>query len=267
MDKSISEIQNSIKYKSARTSLLILSVFSVLNIFFIIFGDMYFLFSSYTTQVLAFIGFEAYADGETVLTAVFIAISLLSVIPYLVCYFFSKKKIGWMIGALVLFSIDTLWFAYGLINVISIDFALIADCIWDIFFHAYALYALISCVVYGVKMKKNATDAEEDLSGSTYTSDITAEETRKITVTKKKESYGFALECVCCIDGKNMGTIKNGETKEFYIDDNAHTMVVVTSAGISTDAISIPNGFGDKSYEIKFKFNFFKGAIPTVTEM
>ena len=267
MDKKISEFQNGLKYKSARTSLLILIIFSAVNLFSLTFGGFYFLFSSYITQIFAILGYEAAYLNDTVGVALFIALGLVSVLPYVLCYIFSKKKIGWMIGALVLFSIDTLILAYDIVTVIMGDAKYISEYIWDIFFHAYALYALISCVVYGVKLKNSQSDESEELGSSPLVSDGLINEARRITVTKKKETYGWALECLCCIDGNNVGTVKNGETKEFYIDENVHTLVIVTSAGVSTEPVTIPSDLGDKAYEVKFKFNFFKGATPTITQL
>ena len=265
MDESIKNYQNGMKYKTARYSLLLMIILSVVNLFSIVFADSYYLFSSYITQILAYCAFQALTLNDTVLMVVFIAIGIVSVVPYILCYIFSKNKIGWMIAAMVMFGIDT---AIMLVSYVPlIQTGEIALVIFDIIFHIYALGTIIACVVYGLKLKK--TQGGEELPSSTNNCDYSTDpllETRIITISKKKQNYGFAVECICCIDGKNVGTIKNGEEKEFTVDTNAHSLVIIVSTGFATEETAIQSGNENKSYEITYKFNFFKGAVPQITE-
>lgn len=76
-------------------------------------------------------------------------IAVLLLVPYLLCWIFSKNHYGWMIAALVLFSLDTLWL---LLN-FDIGFLL------DILFHGYVLFYLIMGVRNGVLSKRAAQAA------------------------------------------------------------------------------------------------------------
>ncbi len=50
--------------------------------------------------------FLEYSD-EGLYLAVGLAFAVLVLVPYLLCWIFSKKRRGWMIAALVLFAVDT----------------------------------------------------------------------------------------------------------------------------------------------------------------
>ena len=96
-------------YQAARGNLLLMLIFSAVNVAFAAFGvDIYFLFSDYLAYMLALTGrvFLEYSD-EGLYLAVGLAFAVLVLVPYLLCWIFSKKRRGWMIAALVLFAIDT----------------------------------------------------------------------------------------------------------------------------------------------------------------
>ena len=113
------------KYNSARANLLIAVVLTVVNIgILFIDSSYYFLFSIFVPYFIALMGMmitgklpeEAYTDGLTeteflgtpalivMLVIAFVVLSL-----YLLSWIFSKKgRVGWLIFALVIFSLDTL---------------------------------------------------------------------------------------------------------------------------------------------------------------
>ncbi|MBQ4510765.1 MAG: hypothetical protein II984_08580 [Clostridia bacterium] len=138
------------KYRIARSSLLIVVILSVVNLFSLIFSGSYFLFSSYITLIIGAVGAESYiADpSNTIFLVVIIVLGIISVLPYLVCWIFSKKKVGWLIGALVLFSFDTLLLLIDAISVMNLTFIL------DLVIHAYFIYEMVVAVKFGLKKKK-----------------------------------------------------------------------------------------------------------------
>ena len=92
-------------YQAARGNLLLMLIFSAVNVAFAAFGvDIYFLFSDYLAYMLALTGrvFLEHTD-EGLYLAVGLAFAVLVLVPYLLCWIFSKKRRGWMIAALVLF--------------------------------------------------------------------------------------------------------------------------------------------------------------------
>ena len=140
------------KYSGARVNLLFVVALTALNIILLVTGgSSYFLFSASIPYFIADIGMllcgkyppdmyvgelEGMAIFEPSVVAVFIIIALALVSIYLICWFFSKKKSGWLISALILFVVDTVGMLalYG----IALDFIL------DIVLHGYVIWSLVS---------------------------------------------------------------------------------------------------------------------------
>lgn len=139
------------RYNSARSNLMLVIVFSLINLILLITqSNVYFLFSAAIPYALTDLGMffcglygDDYYTGELAgmefldpsFFAIMLAISLAIIVFYFVCYILSKKnKVAWLIVALVLFSLDTLvmfWY-YG----ISVNMLL------DFFFHAWMIVIL-----------------------------------------------------------------------------------------------------------------------------
>ena len=150
------------RYNTARNQLLLVVVFSAVNLLFQIFGvDMYFLFSAYIPLLLTSFGMllcgrfpeefytGEYADMEILPSAVFVVLAVVSfliIAAYLLFWFLSKKqKVAWMIVALVFFALDSLlMLLFG-----GISF----DMLFDILFHAWVIYYLISGIRAAFKLK------------------------------------------------------------------------------------------------------------------
>ena len=129
-------------YKNARHAVLSLILFAVMNIALCLVGlDIYFVSGVFLAYFLS-------VGGGT--TGILAAISVL--IPFVLCFFFSKRKRGWLVAALVMVCIDTLWLiCVALGSERSILF------LADILFHGSALAML----AMGVKNGKAATDEQE----------------------------------------------------------------------------------------------------------
>ena len=160
------------KYNVARGNLLLVVILSLANIVLLaIDANFYFPFSISVpyfmiTGARLLCGMypeEFYVElaeitGEPVMTeflpsAVFTVVLVIGVIIIAVfsfCWLLSKKKVGWMIAALVLFVLDTL---YLLSNGLMVEMLL------DIVFHAWVLYSLISGIVAFYKMKSLPDEA------------------------------------------------------------------------------------------------------------
>lgn len=159
------------KYKGARGNLLLVIVFTVINIFLALAdGDTYFLFSAFIPYALIFYGMffcgmfpaEFYADGLEEMPFfnksffyVMLAVAIVFIALYLLSWIFSKKgKVGWIVFALVFFCIDTA--AMFMINGFAVD------SIMDILFHAWVIYYLAAGISADKKLK--ALDIEEAAS-------------------------------------------------------------------------------------------------------
>lgn len=143
------------KYNNCRANLLVVVLFTIINLFTLTFGNSYFLFSATLPALFPAVMSELAADTEylasmgilpeeaSVLVIVGLVIGLILTVPYLLCWIFSKKRVGWMVAALVFFSIDSL------LLLLSFDVSMIAD----ILIHAWVMFYLITGVKHGFKLK------------------------------------------------------------------------------------------------------------------
>ena len=108
-------------YKKIRSMFLTIAIFSIVNLFAITFSDRYFIFSSYFTQLIAYVGAEFYIEfnQEIIVLIGFVGLGIVSVIPYVLCFILSKKRIGWQIAGLALFAIDSLLFLIDFVSLLS----------------------------------------------------------------------------------------------------------------------------------------------------
>ena len=74
------------KYNNMRSSLMMIVILSLINVFAIMFTDTYFVFSSYITQTIAAVGYVmAEESGENIYLIISAVLGVLSVVPYLIC--------------------------------------------------------------------------------------------------------------------------------------------------------------------------------------
>ena len=143
------------KYNNCRAELLVVLIFTIVNLFAATFADRYFLFSATIPMLLPLFSAGITADPElmaemglvaedtTALLIVSLVIGLILTLPYLFCWIFSKKRVGWMVAALVFFGIDCLFL------LVTFDVTMIPD----ILIHAWVMFYLITGVKHGFKLK------------------------------------------------------------------------------------------------------------------
>ncbi len=150
------------KVASTRVNLLLVVIFSLVNIALLLTNsNYYFLFSAFIPYVLVFEGMfftgkfpaEYYAEYDYVefdppsFLWTLVAVAAVLVLFYLVCWFFSKKRpVGWFVIALVFFSIDTVAMFLLQEN--------IAESLIDVVFHFWVIYSLITGIRSHLKLKK-----------------------------------------------------------------------------------------------------------------
>ncbi len=157
------------QYKSSIGNLLVVVCFSVINIVLLLTNsDTYFLFSAFVPYFIVSNGMylcglypeEYYYDMPGIefmdksFLAVTVAIAVVVLLVYLLCWFLAKKKkVGALIFALVFFVIDTasmLWMT---------GFSM--DSLIDIIFHIWVIAHIIIGILAYYKMKKSPeTDTE-----------------------------------------------------------------------------------------------------------
>ena len=139
------------KFDAARTNLLLMLVFTVVNVVMVLVdANSYFLFTATFPWLMTITGAGFAAEGFPVLCGFCVALAGIAVVLYLLCWLLSKKHPAWLIVATVLFSLDT----------VMLLFFLSADMIIDVAFHAWVLYYLIAGIVAANKLKKQPAATE-----------------------------------------------------------------------------------------------------------
>ena len=134
------------KYDNSRANLLLMIIFTAVNVIFAVTGlDYMMLFTATIPYWFATLGT---IEELSMLLLPGIVLAFLGIAVYFVCWLLSKKHYAWMIVALVLFSMDTL--AMVAIYVLVGDFSGIIDML----IHAWVMFYLITGVINGYKLKK-----------------------------------------------------------------------------------------------------------------
>ena len=144
-----------VQMKAARGNLLLVVILTAINIVMFASGsDNMFLFSATIPYSIAVAGMLT----ETVqISVIGIVFALLILALYLVCWGMSKHHYGWMIAALVIFSIDTVAWAGICILVGDISG------IFDFLIHVLVLYYLIVGVINGHRLKQLSSEKLSEL--------------------------------------------------------------------------------------------------------
>ncbi len=174
------------RYNSARANLLLVTLFSAINIILLVTNsDKYFLFSAYIPYCIAdfamyYCGlYPAEYYGEFLADAQFLDMSAFAVMMgiagiilllYFLSWIFSKKnRVGWIIFSLIFFVIDTavmyLIFGFQMSNIV------------DTVFHFWVIVSLTMGIVSGFKLKKLKTtepeaEISEEIEGALVNSEI-----------------------------------------------------------------------------------------------
>ncbi len=170
-------LNNKNRYDKARYNLLAVIIFTVINCLLVA-TDRYFLFSAFIPTLFVQLNFYMHSDEYLaevpeidlqeaaafidVVGFVFVALAVVCIVLYLMCWFFSKKRRGWMIVALVLFSIDS---AFLLLN-FSVDM------IVDIAFHGMVMYYLITGVIAASKLRTLEEYGVEEPVAETFNENV-----------------------------------------------------------------------------------------------
>lgn len=159
------------KYLSSRNNLLLVVIFTLVNVIIAITGgDTYFLFSASIPYYIAlFVAIwcgkmpEYYYEGSGLTEADFLPnsvlivgaiIAVLILAIYLLFWVMSKKKVGWLIAALVFFALDSIF--------MLVIFGISADMIIDALFHIWVIVYLAIGINAHSKLKKLPIEVEAE---------------------------------------------------------------------------------------------------------
>lgn len=154
-------------YAAARKNILMVLAFTTINLILLVANsNTYFLFSAYIPFAIVDWGMflsgrypaEVYSQFEDFeplgmsLLVISLVIAVMICLLYLLCWLFSdKKRVGWLITALVLFATDTILMLLGGIGLESI---------MDVIFHGWVIISLSMGISAYFKLKKLPPEEE-----------------------------------------------------------------------------------------------------------
>jgi len=157
------------QYLVARRNLLLMLILTVVNVALYFTGSETMMLFSATVPFYGVVFADIYWMYSAVV-AVGYGLAAVCLVAYLACWFFSKKRYEWMIGALVLFIIDTIAMIGLYIGVGEVSGVL------DVLIHAWVLYYLFIGVKYGRELKN--APVEGPIEGEAVEVQEVAEETQ-----------------------------------------------------------------------------------------
>lgn len=173
VDKTSAAYQKNL-IRTARYNLLVVLVFTALNLVMLLAGSgRYFLFSSTICYYLPFFGymFDLYTVGTYTLTG--LVLGLVPLAGYLLFWLLSLKNDRWLIPATALFVLDTL----ALVGIIFLNGSIIGM-ILPIIVYAWVMVTLVRAVLAGARLRKHFAQPEEVFPEEVFPEEQTeAEET------------------------------------------------------------------------------------------
>lgn len=201
------------KYRNNCYNLLLVVIFSVINVILCVAGsESYFLFSATIPYLASVFGVAiSIGTGATSMTFIGCAVAIILILPYLLCWIFSKRHYGWLIGALVYFAID---------SVVLVSFLFSAPMIMDCLFHVWIIVSLIIGIVNGRKLKNMPEEELTDVASSVDENGdaIILEDTYPLRSAVTDEKIRVHIEAD--VEGRHIVYRKCGKCLEELVVDN-----------------------------------------------
>lgn len=163
------------RIKTAKTTIIIVAVLTIINsVLIALNADVSFTFSAFIPQLITAVFAEiAIQEGVGSILYIGLAIAVFMSLIYLGLWFGAKKKNEFIVAALVLFSVDTIFLLFSIIRYFDAGFII------DIFFHGWVIYDLIlgvaSCsklskmpAQYGDNQQYSADESNQTFGYNTY---------------------------------------------------------------------------------------------------
>lgn len=234
------------KYERARANLLLVIILTALNLVMLPLGTEIFMLFSATVPYIALV--VGIFSGMTELLVICSTVAVVGVLLYLLCYIFSKKRVGWLVCALVLFVLDTIFLIGVYVSIEDLSGFV------DLIVHIWVLFYLISGVRAGFKLKKlpeevievEATDVTDSLAEGENSAFLrTADESVKSRVLLEA-TYSYYRICYRRVKSVNELVI-NGRVYDEYVAvlEKKHTLTAML------DGHKIEAGFDGTNSTIK----------------
>lgn len=232
------------RYKNSISTILLVLGFTTVNaVLLLTNADTYFLFSAFLPYLAVDYGMylcglypaEYYYGDEVFMEKSFLffmlAVAAIILVLYLVCWLFArKKKVGWLIFALVFFAIDTASMFY----LIEIGM----DSVADIIFHGWVLVSMAIGVHAYYKMKKLPDEEPADEVLAEDAAEDTAVQMNTVVLRMADESEKYRTLIMADYNGNRIEVRRVKRTNELVINgmvydeyealaESAHTLSAV----------------------------------------
>ncbi len=244
---------NDIRYKLARFCILVFSIFSiivaVLRFVFSWAANRFFFLGSNLVWLFADIGYDTYQSNGRAFTLVKTFIfCFVFIVAYFICWYFSKKYVGFLIGATVYFSVDMIFYILTTMNALNLLAVGTA-------FRLFILASLIIGVIFGRNAVFSQINEDDVASAKFINKDFSSElakSSREIVITRRKRLLGSHISLRCLIDGNEIGVLKAGDEARATTDGNSHVLEIVAlySAYNAYSILNIPEGDNSASYTL-----------------
>ena len=265
-------IKDNIKYKASLITLWAIIGLSLANIITTIMWRAHAGFSFYLTKIFADFSRDYIINNENMPKEILIVvITACTVLPYVVCALFYKKRPLYAIIALGLLVVDSAMFCIDFVvylligNVMSlIDFVIrVAACV-----------ILLMYVMEGRDLWYTVKDADslEEIFGTISEAEALAESeievnvnVRKIVISRKSEMFGFLANCEIFVDGESAGFIRSGQTRAIDVSVSAHSIMVISQNGNESEETAVENGKENVVFIMSVKPKLFAPAMPVLS--
>lgn len=152
MQKNVARATLEQKVKTARISLLVLTILTAVNIFFLLINLQYILPFSASAPYYAI--FEGILTGSGIFLALCITIALICITLYVMCWLFGKDHFVWLYAAFAMMLLDTAFLLY--LHFIANAFVINLDTVT----HIFIVWCLFSGARSGQRLAKMPNEEE-----------------------------------------------------------------------------------------------------------
>lgn len=260
----MNNLQNNIRYKFFSLSVLSIPIISfIICIFKMVFPllahRLYFT-SSYFSWIIMDAAYDVYIESHSTGVLIkMIAYIVLILATYVILWAFSKKSIYCVVGAAVLYCLDSAACIYDTSVLRSNAYLVLA-----IVFKALVVIVMIISIYYGIMGRKieleiKDEDSSPDLKfiNPEYSVELRDKE-RTLTITREYSRTNRYIYMQCVLDGQSLCFLKNGESAEIRMDANSHTLMIIAHyAFIKPIVRKIEIGDENVSCDISIKRKYF----------
>ena len=269
------------RYYKTLFNLLLLPIFSALNVLTFFSSQSYFLFSSYFSTQLLYAGWVlGQQTGMQEFPIIFSRLAIVAVLPFVACYLvarLSKKPLVSMIATvagLVLTTADTVLLLVDCVAFLAADPEYFIMNLPDLAAHLAILGIMIYTTVLSVGLYRasrlpdeTAEDVAEVSEG--VTEDTASTATRTLTLTRRKSFWASGVQLIVLANGEPVCTLKSGATEEIQVSTGKVEITLTTmdaSPRMEVPTVTLEEGDAPRAFTADVKTGFLYPKLSLTEE-